>query len=93
MNITTLGIDIAKNVFHLHGTDENGKVVLRKRLRREQLLAFMQNLPACLVGMEACGSAHYWARSLWWRSLLGKEVSELWPHGEINGATVCQAVC
>ena len=62
MNITTLGIDIAKNVFHLHGTDQHGKVVLRKRLRREQLLAFMQNLPGCLVGMEACGGAHYWAR-------------------------------
>ena len=59
MNITTLGIDIAKNVFHLHGTDARGKRVLKKRLRRDQLLTFMQNLPPCLVGMEACGGAHY----------------------------------
>lgn len=62
MNITTLGIDIAKSVFQLHGTNKQGKVVLKKRLRRDQLLAFMQNLPPCLVGMEACGGAHYWAR-------------------------------
>lgn len=62
MNITTLGIDIAKNVFQLHGTDERGKVVLKKRLRRDQLAAFMAKLSPCLVGMEACGGAHYWAR-------------------------------
>ncbi len=62
MNITTLGIDIAKNVFQLHGTNERGKVTLKKRLRRNQLLAFMAKLPPCLVGMEACGGAHYWAR-------------------------------
>lgn len=62
MNITTLGIDIAKTVFHLHGTDAQGKIVLRKRLRRNQLLTFMQQLPPCRVGMEACGGAHYWAR-------------------------------
>lgn len=62
MNITTLGIDIAKNVFQLHGTNERGKVELRKRLRRDQLLTYMANLPPCLVGMEACSGAHYWAR-------------------------------
>ena len=62
MNITTLGIDIAKSVFHLHGTNKQGKVDLKKRLRREQLLTYMQNLPPCLVAMEACGGAHYWAR-------------------------------
>ncbi len=62
MKITTLGIDIAKNVFQLHGTDSQGNVVLRKRLRRDQLLAYMQNLVPCLVGIEACGGAHYWAR-------------------------------
>lgn len=62
MNITTLGIDIAKSVFHLHGTNKQGKLELKKRLRREQLLTFMQNLPPCLVAMEACGGAHYWAR-------------------------------
>lgn len=62
MNITTLGIDIAKSIFQLHGTNKQGKVVLKKRLRRSQLLAFMQNLRPCRVGMEACGGAHYWAR-------------------------------
>lgn len=62
MKITTLGIDIAKSVFQLHGTNEHGKVELRKRLRRDQLLSFMQKLPPCLVGLEACGGAHYWAR-------------------------------
>lgn len=62
MNITTLGIDLAKNVFQLHGTNKHGKVELKKRLRRGQLLAFMQKLPPCLVGMEACGGAHDWAR-------------------------------
>jgi len=62
MNITTLGIDIAKSVFQLHGTNGQGKMELKKRLRRGQLLAFMQNLPPCLVGLEACGGSHYWAR-------------------------------
>ncbi len=62
MNTTTLGIDIAKNVFQLHGTDAHGKVALKRRLRRNQLLSYMQQLPACLVGMEACAGAHYWAR-------------------------------
>ena len=62
MNITTLGTDIAKSVFQLHGTNKQGKVVLKKRLRRSQLLAFMQNHPPCLVGMEACGGAHYWGK-------------------------------
>lgn len=62
MNITTLGIDIAKNIFQLHGTNKYGKVELRKRLRRDRLLPYMQNLAPCLVAMEACGGAHYWAR-------------------------------
>lgn len=64
MKITTIGIDLAKNVFQVHGVDECGHVVLRKQVRREQLAAFMVNLPPCLVGMEACGSAHDWARKL-----------------------------
>lgn len=62
MNITTLGIDIAKNVFQLYGTSKQGKVALKKRLRRHQLLALMQNIEPCLVGMETCRDAHYWAR-------------------------------
>jgi transposase len=64
MKITTVGIDLAKNVFQLHGVNEFGKVVIKKQLRRDQLVEFFINLPACLIGMEACGSAHHWARKL-----------------------------
>lgn len=64
MNITTIGIDLAKTVFQIHGADSSGKPVLRKKLRREQLAAFFVNLPPCLVGMEACSGAHHWARKL-----------------------------
>jgi len=64
MNITTVGIDLAKNVFQVHGVDERGKVVLRKSVKRAELTKVFANLRACLIGMEACGSAHYWARRL-----------------------------
>ena len=64
MKITSVGIDLAKNVFQLHAVDERGKTVLRRQLRRDQMAAFFANLPPCLIGMEACGSAHYWARTL-----------------------------
>lgn len=60
--ITTLGIDLAKNVFQLHGVDASGKVVLRRTVRRAQLMQVIAQLPACLIGMEACGGANYWAR-------------------------------
>jgi len=64
MKITTIGIDLAKNVFQVHGVDEQGKVVLRKALKRHQVLPFFSNMDRCLIGMEACGSAHHWARKL-----------------------------
>jgi transposase len=64
MNITTIGIDLAKNVFQVHGVDERGKGGLKKQLKRAQVLPFFANHPPCLIGMEACGSAHYWARKL-----------------------------
>ncbi len=64
MKITTIGIDLAKNVFQIHGVDQRGKVVVRKRLRRQQVLTYFTQHPPCLVGMEACGGAHYWARKL-----------------------------
>ena len=60
--ITTVGLDLAKRVFHLIGCNEHGKEVRRKMLKRGQLLAYFANLPPCLIGMEACGSSHYWAR-------------------------------
>src|SRR5450631_2751282 len=71
MQITTIGLDIAKNVFQIHGIDAKEKVVVRKQLRRSQVIAFFAALPPCLVGMEACATAHYWAREL---RKLGHEV-------------------
>jgi transposase len=61
-DISVLGIDIAKRVFHAVGTDETGKIVFRKRLSRQELMPFIAKLPPVLIGMEACGGAHYWAR-------------------------------
>jgi len=55
MKVTTVGIDLAKNLFQLHGVNEYGKVVFKKQLRRDQRAEFFVNLPACLIGMEACG--------------------------------------
>ena len=62
MRITLLSIDLAKNIFQLHGTDENGKIVLKKRLNRSELLPFTAQIPPCLIAMEACGGSHFWAR-------------------------------
>src|SRR3972149_2826377 len=64
MKITTIGVDLAKEVFQIHGVDAHGKAVLRKQLRRNEMAKFFANLEPCLIGMEACGSAHYWARKL-----------------------------
>ena len=63
-DITTIGLDLAKSVFQVHAIDEVGGIVLRKRLRRGQVLAFFAGIPPCLVGLEACATAHYWAREL-----------------------------
>ena len=62
MQIKTLGIDLAKSVFQLHGVDDNGEVVLQKKLRRGVVLDFLSKLEPCLVGMEACATGHCWAR-------------------------------
>src|SRR5919107_1389599 len=64
MTITTIGVDLAKNSFQLHGVDPTGRTALRKKLSRSRLLAFFADLPACTIGMEACGGAHHWAREL-----------------------------
>jgi transposase len=64
MEISTIGLDLAKNVFQAHGADAAGAVVFRKRLRRDKVLAFFVKQPACLVAMEACAGAHYWAREI-----------------------------
>ena len=62
--ITTIGLDLAKKVFQIHGVDAEGKVVVARKLRRKEVLVFFAKLPPCLVGMEACGSAHFWAREI-----------------------------
>ena len=62
--ITTLGLDIAKSVFQVHGVDAAGNVVVRRQLKRRYLLAFFQKLPPCLIGIEACASSHHWSREL-----------------------------
>ncbi len=97
MQITTVGIDLAKNVFQVHGANERGKTVLRKQLRREQVAAFFANLPSCLIGMEACGSAHHWARKL---QALGHTVRLMAPQfvkpyvkSNKNDAADAQAIC
>jgi transposase len=69
--VTTVGLDLAKHVFQVHGVDAEGATVLRKQLRRAQVLTFFSRLPRCLVGLEACATAHYWAREL---RALGHEV-------------------
>ena len=62
MKITTIGIDLAKTIFQIHGVNDFGKVIIKKQLKRDQVLPFFANLPPCLIGMEACSGAHYWAR-------------------------------
>jgi transposase len=97
MQITTIGLDIAKNVFQVHGIDASEKVVIRKQLRRSHVLAFFEALPPCLVGMEACATAHYWAREL---TKLGHQV-RLMPAKDVkayvkrnkNDAADAEAIC
>jgi len=76
MNITQIGLDIAKDVFQIHGIDKDGKVRLQKQISRNKMLDFFANLPSCLIGMEACSGAHYWAREL---TKFGHEVRLMAP--------------
>ena len=62
--VTTIGLDIAKSLFQVHGVDANGGVVIRRQLKRRYVLAFFQKLPSCLIGIEACASSYFWAREL-----------------------------
>ena len=75
--VITIGVDLAKNVFQVHGVDAEGTVVVRRQLRRRQVLALFKKQPSCLVGMEACATAHHWARQL---IELGHEVKLMPPH-------------
>ena len=62
--VSTIGLDLAKTVFQVHGIDRTGETVIRRQLRRGQVLPFFKRLPPCLVGMEACATSHYWAREI-----------------------------
>ncbi len=100
MEITTIGLDLAKHVFQVHGVDEAGHVVVKRRLRRAQVIAYFASLPPCLIGMEACATAHFWAREL---RALGHEV-RLMPaqyvkayvrrgkNDAADAAAICEAV-
>ena len=97
MQITMIGLDIAKNVFQVHGIDAAENVVVRKQLRRGQVIAFFKALAPCLVGMEACATSHYWAREL---TKLGHQV-RLMPAKDVkayvkrnkNDAADAEAIC
>ncbi len=97
MNLTTIGLDIAKSVFQVHGCDKTGKVVLRKQLKRNQVLAYFANLPGCLVGLEACGGAHYWARELnkldHDARLISPQFVKPYVRGNKNDANDAEAIC
>ncbi len=96
--VSTMGLDIAKNVFQVHGVDEAGAVVVRRQLRRGEVLKFFGSLPGCVVGMEACASSHHWARKI---GALGHEVRLLPPahvkpyvkRGKKNDAADAAAIC
>ena len=95
--ITTIGLDIAKSVFQVHGVDAAGQVVIRRQLKRRYVLAFFQKLPPCLIGIEACASSHYWSREL---QALGHTVRLMPPayvkpyvKRQKNDATDAEAIC
>ena len=96
-NVVRIGLDIAKSVFQVHGVDAQGKTVLRKSLSRGEMLAFFAQLPACLIGIEACASSHHWAREL---SKLGHDARLMaaqfvtpYRTGGKNDANDAQAIC
>jgi transposase len=100
MNVSTVGLDLAKNVFQVHAINEAGEVIVRKALRRRQVMPFFSRLEPCLIGMEACGTSHFWAREI---AALGHEVKLMPPayvkpyvkRGKTDAgdaAAICEAV-
>jgi len=100
MNISTIGIDLAKSVFQLHGVDAEGEVILEKKVRRAAFLATLEKLPSCLIGMEACATSHHWARQI---RALGHDVRLIPPtyvkpyvmrqkNDAADAAAICEAV-
>ena len=97
MSVRTIGLDLAKQVFQVHGVDDAGRPVLKKRLRRAQVRSFFAGLAPCVVGMEACASSHYWAREL---AAVGREVRLMPPSyvkpyvkRQKNDAADAEAIC
>jgi transposase len=95
--ITTIGLDIAKSVFQVHGVDTGGQIVIRRQLKRRYVLAFFEKLPPCVVGIEACASSHYWSREL---QALGHTVRLMPPayvkpyvKRQKNDSTDAEAIC
>ena len=95
--ITTIGLDLAKMVFQVHATDDEGRPVLRRKLRRAQVHGFFAELPSCVIGLEACATAHHWAREL---QALGHEVRLIPPQyvkpfvkTNKNDASDAEAIC
>lgn len=97
MQITTVGIDLAKNVFQIHAVDAHGKAVINKQLKRDQMAAFFANRPPCLIGMEACSSAHHWARKLQAQGhtvrLMAPQFVKPYVKTNKNDAADAQAIC
>src|SRR5271169_2957938 len=99
--VSTIGLDIAKRVFQVHGVDDAGQVVVRRQLRRGEVVKFFATLPACVVGMEACATAHYWGREI---AALGHRVRLMPPtrvkpyvkwgrkNDQVDAAACCEAV-
>ena len=95
--VTTIGLDIAKSVFRVHGIDAEGRVLIRRNLKRRYVVAFFQKLPPCLVGIEACATSHHWSRQL---KALGHTVRLMPPayvkpyvKRQKNDATDAEAIC
>ena len=97
MNITRICLDLAKSVFQVHAVDHKGHCLFSRALKREKMMAFFQNLSPCLIGMEACASSHFWARTL---VSMGHEVKLIAPQfvkpyvkGNKNDANDAEAIC
>ena len=97
MNVTRIGVDLAKNVFQVHGVDRDERPVMKRQLKRSQVRSYFERLPACRIGMEACASAHYWAREL---GKMGHEVKLIAPQfvkpyvkSQKNDANDAEAIC